>query len=320
MVYESNHSRDAGMAALLIILCLLVEIHIASDLSDCLISYHTDPESVLRLSSDDPSTAYRPVPAHYALPAEADIYLGVLFIHPHHQHPPLISGRPGLVCPAVFFTCCLPDGSARIFCGGERLCMRIGIAVIAAVVIEPSAIKKNNRATHSQDGKIIGRFQPRHHSSCSRKAGFTCSARLPKLDWKQMHFLSACAKAMKLRLELLFDDGEFYENQRVKLEGSLSGWVLDNQKKPVPARLAQRGAFIPRAGWRCGKAQEQPFVEWVCPCEAKNVDGLIAISSYHPTPSDHADLELLTSWRNMPPRPLTTPTTMRKWNTIAIDS
>ena len=31
----------------------------------------------------------------------------------------------------------------------------------------------------------------------------------------------------EMRLELVYDDGEYFENQRVNLEGSLSAWVLE---------------------------------------------------------------------------------------------
>ncbi len=98
----------------------------------------------------------------------------------------------------------------------------------------------------------------------------------------------------EMRFELLYDDGEFYENQRAKLEGTLSGWVLNNQQSLFLPDLRKE---VDLAGVRLVLAgRHKTSLSWMgVPMRGQSVDGLIAISSYHPNAFDRADLELLTA-------------------------
>ena len=98
----------------------------------------------------------------------------------------------------------------------------------------------------------------------------------------------------EMRLELLYDDGEFYKNQKVKLEGSLSGWVLNNQKNLFLPDLRNEvnlpGVRLVLAG------KHKTSLSWMgVPMKGESVDGIIAIGSYHPNAFERADLELLSA-------------------------
>lgn len=97
-----------------------------------------------------------------------------------------------------------------------------------------------------------------------------------------------------MRLELCYDDGEYFEDQRVQLEGSLSSWVLQNQRSLFLPDL-RREVHLP--GVRLvlvGK--HKTSLSWLgVPMRGVSVDGLISIGSYRPNAFDLGDLELLTA-------------------------
>ena len=93
-------------------------------------------------------------------------------------------------------------------------------------------------------------------------------------------------------LHLFYDDGEYFQDVRAKVEGTLSGWVIRNQK----------GLFLPDlrldvqlAGVKTviiGK--QKTSLSWMgVPMKSEFVNGVIAIASYHPNAFSRSDMELL---------------------------
>jgi diguanylate cyclase (GGDEF)-like protein len=97
-----------------------------------------------------------------------------------------------------------------------------------------------------------------------------------------------------MRFEFFYDDGEHYENQRVKLEGSLSEWVLNNQHSLFLPDL-RKEITLPNMKLRLAGRQKTNLSWMGVPVRNQSVDGVIAIGSYHPNAFDRADLELLTA-------------------------
>ena len=99
-------------------------------------------------------------------------------------------------------------------------------------------------------------------------------------------------KENEVHLELFYDEGEYYSGVRLPLEGTLSGWVIKNQKELFlpdlrkEVELAGMGVFV------VGK--EKTSLSWMgVPLTSPNVRGLIALGSYRPNAFDSADMELL---------------------------
>ena len=65
----------------------------------------------------------------------------------------------------------------------------------------------------------------------------------------------------EMRFELLYDDGEFYENQRVKLEGSLSEWVLNNQQSLFLPDLRKEITLPTYEAKACRETENQPILD-----------------------------------------------------------
>jgi diguanylate cyclase (GGDEF)-like protein len=98
----------------------------------------------------------------------------------------------------------------------------------------------------------------------------------------------------EMRLELVYDDGEYFENQRMKLEGTLSSWVLNNQKSLFLPDLRKQVVLPGVRLVLLGKPKTN--LSWLgVPMKSDYVNGIIGIGSYRPNAFDRADLELLSN-------------------------
>ncbi len=98
----------------------------------------------------------------------------------------------------------------------------------------------------------------------------------------------------EIHLDLFYDDGEYFNGTKVPLEGTLSGWVIKNQKELFLPDLRQE---VELEGVRnFVKGKEKTSLSWIgVPLTAENVTGVIALGSYQPNAFDSADMELLSS-------------------------
>ena len=95
-------------------------------------------------------------------------------------------------------------------------------------------------------------------------------------------------------LDLMYDDGEFFNGTEVPLAGTLSGWVIKNQKELFLPDLRENvqldGVEIRVIG------KEKPSLAWIgVPLHSPNISGIMAMASYRPNAFDLGDLELLSS-------------------------
>ena len=98
----------------------------------------------------------------------------------------------------------------------------------------------------------------------------------------------------KISLPLFFDDGEYFENVTLDLEGSLSGWVVENQRplflRDLRSDLDLEGVQTVLVG------KEKTSLSWMgVPMRTTHIDGVLALASYEVNAFDQADLELLSN-------------------------
>jgi len=98
----------------------------------------------------------------------------------------------------------------------------------------------------------------------------------------------------ELHLDLFYDEGEYYNGARAPLAGTLSGWVIRNQKELFLPDLRREtdldGVDVFLAG------SEKTSLSWMgVPLTAPNVTGVIALGSYQPNAFDSGDMQLLSS-------------------------
>lgn len=98
----------------------------------------------------------------------------------------------------------------------------------------------------------------------------------------------------EIRLELFYDDGEFFEGVRANRKGTLSNWVIEHQQELFLPDLRQGVQLDDVEIITIGK--EKPTLSWMgVPMRGAHVDGIMAISSYHPNAFDRGDMELLST-------------------------
>lgn len=98
----------------------------------------------------------------------------------------------------------------------------------------------------------------------------------------------------EIHLRLCYDDGEYFNGVHVPFEGSLSGWVIKNQKELFLPDL--RDEVQLEGVKRVVIGKEKTSLSWMgVPLQSPNVTGVISLSSYSPNAFDLADMELLSS-------------------------
>ncbi|GAB4480319.1 MAG: hypothetical protein OHK0031_01370 [Anaerolineales bacterium] len=96
----------------------------------------------------------------------------------------------------------------------------------------------------------------------------------------------------QIRLDLLYDDGEFFTGNVVNAEGTLSGWVVRNRQPLFIPDLRNdvelEGVSLVIAG------KQQTSLSWMgIPMLTAHLTGILAVASYTPNAFDRTDMELL---------------------------
>ena len=98
----------------------------------------------------------------------------------------------------------------------------------------------------------------------------------------------------KLHLDLFYDEGEYYNGTEVPLEGTLSGWVIKNQKELFLPDLRRDAELDGVEIFVVGR--EKTSLSWMgVPLTAPNITGVIALGSYQPNAFDSGDMQLLSN-------------------------
>ncbi|MBN2115022.1 MAG: GGDEF domain-containing protein [Anaerolineales bacterium] len=101
-------------------------------------------------------------------------------------------------------------------------------------------------------------------------------------------------KGNEIHLDLFYDEGEYFNGAKAPLEGTLSGWVIRNEKALFLPDLRREVELEGVKNFVLGK--EKTSLSWMgVPLKGENVTGVIALASYQPNAFDSADMELLSS-------------------------
>ncbi|MGD8405563.1 MAG: diguanylate cyclase [Anaerolineales bacterium] len=97
-----------------------------------------------------------------------------------------------------------------------------------------------------------------------------------------------------IRLDLLYDDGEFFSDVKIPLENTLAGWVIKNKSSLFLADI-RNGIPIPNIERKIiGK--DKLSNSWIgVPMNTVHIRGLLAVSSYKANAFSHTDMELLSN-------------------------
>ena len=95
-------------------------------------------------------------------------------------------------------------------------------------------------------------------------------------------------------LDLFFDDGEYFKDMTVPIEGTLAGWVIKNKKELFLPDLRNDVRLEGVERFIIGR--EKTSLSWMgVSMNSSNVNGVIGLASYQPNAFDQADMELLSN-------------------------
>jgi diguanylate cyclase (GGDEF)-like protein len=98
----------------------------------------------------------------------------------------------------------------------------------------------------------------------------------------------------EIHLDLFYDEGEYYNGTKVPVAGTLSGWVIKNQKELFLPDLRREAELEGVEIFVIG--QEKTSLAWMgVPLTAPNVRGVISLGSYQPNSFDSGDMQLLSN-------------------------
>lgn len=167
-----------------------------------------------------------------------------------------------------------------------------GMALVAMITIETIHRLQHISQRHIQRLEIINEFSRQVTSSIDIEQVVALVNEAIRNALKADTYYLGISNGNQIELKLLYDDGEYFYNQVVNMEGTLSGWVIKNQKELFLPDL-RRELHIP--GIRLvivGK--QRASLSWMgVPMNGIHVHGLIAVGSYQPDAFDRSDMELL---------------------------
>ena len=106
------------------------------------------------------------------------------------------------------------------------------------------------------------------------------------------YWLGLCDGDDYLQLDLVYDDGEYFAPERVPISGTLSGWVIHNEKSLFLPDLREEPDLEGIQVRLIGK--NQTSLSWMgVPIHTSNYKGVIGVASYKPNAFDRMDLQLL---------------------------
>ncbi len=229
----------------------------------------------------------------YTIRDRLDIYIGILLILAVITNS-IIAGR----APSYFLviaTTILTLIIRRYYIGDiAEWTFHLGLAVLSAIIIETVRQLKNVSIDHIRRLEIITDFGRQIASTIDRKEVLALLSVAFRNAVEADTYFVGIREGDELRLELVYDDGESYENQRVKLDGTLSSWVVNNQQSLFLPDLRKEvelpGVRLVLAG------KHKTSLSWMgVPIKSGTIDGIMSIGSYRPNAFDKADLELLSN-------------------------
>jgi diguanylate cyclase (GGDEF)-like protein len=164
---------------------------------------------------------------------------------------------------------------------------------IAATLVSETLIRIQS-ATRQQIHRLetINSFSRQLASTLNRAEIFSLlNTAIPKAVAADSYYVGI-QEGDEVSVPLFYDDGEYFNGGRVSIEGSLSGWVIKNNRELFLPDLREPldlpGVNIVLAG------KDKASLSWIgVPMSTGHFKGVIALASYQPNAFNRGDIELL---------------------------
>jgi diguanylate cyclase (GGDEF)-like protein len=106
------------------------------------------------------------------------------------------------------------------------------------------------------------------------------------------YFLGMSDDGKTIRFDLIFDDGEYFPPYTTPIEGTLSGWVIRNQRSLFIPDMREN--VDPEGVKTIMIGKDKNNQSWMgVPMRAEHISGVISVGSYTPNSFDRTDFDLL---------------------------
>ena len=166
---------------------------------------------------------------------------------------------------------------------------------IAVIVIETYVLINKTTQKHIHRLETINKVSRQLMQSLNTEQVLTLlSGTILETLEADTYFIGILTDPQTLRLQLLYDEGEFFNGLELPLEGTLASWVIKHQKELFLPDL-RYGVQLEGVEMRI-IGQDKTSQSWIgVPLTSQNVSGVMAMASYTPNAFDLADMELLST-------------------------
>jgi diguanylate cyclase (GGDEF)-like protein len=227
------------------------------------------------------------LPKHLSEVSHIFIPLGVIAVA-------IVSGRSyGYATLLIALLLNLPYASGVV--GQSVTILNFGVPFVISIIFMEAILHiKNTTQQHIYRLEIINRVSREITLSLERDQTISLLDATIKEALEADTYFIGILRDDEIHLDLFYDDGEYYNGAKIPLNGTLSGWVIKNQKELFLPDLRKEKELDPVGTLAVGK--ERTNLAWMgIPLRAQNVTGVIALGSYQPNSFDSADKELLSN-------------------------
>ena len=172
--------------------------------------------------------------------------------------------------------------------------IHIGLVITAVMGIETIQQLKNIATQQINRLEIINELSKQIVSTLDTKQVISILNAVFRKALEADSYYIGIVNGDEIRLELFCDEGEYFQDIKLKKKGTLSNWVISHQQELFLPDLRQESQPDDVEIVTIGK--DKPTLSWMgVPMRGSHVDGVMAISSYHPNAFDRSDMELLST-------------------------
>lgn len=170
----------------------------------------------------------------------------------------------------------------------------LGIPAIAILLSEMTNRIQNISREQMHRLETINTFSRQVATARDRRQVFEqLNATIPNAVIADSYYVSAI-EGDEVHLIICYDDGEYFNDIRAPAAGTLTNWVVENQKELFLPDLRQpvnlEGITIILVG------KDKTSLSWIgVPMNGYNFRGVLALGSYEPNAFNRGDLELLSN-------------------------
>jgi diguanylate cyclase (GGDEF)-like protein len=206
----------------------------------------------------------------------------------------IVSGRP-YAYTALLATLTLSIPYSLDLLDQQGSLLNLGMPFIVSLIVMESILQiKDTTQQHIHRLETINKVSRQIMLSLDREQTISLLDKTIQETLEADTYFIALLRDNEIHLDLFYDDGQYYNGAKVPLDGTLSGWVIKNQKELFLPDLRKEAELDGVKVFVIGK--EKTSLSWMgVPLTAPNVRGVISLGSYQPNEFDSADMELLSN-------------------------